>query len=196
MPASNAPSRAGYLGGCLVMALGAMVSVAAILVMLPAAFSVLTSLEMPGSHEVAFEEPGSYYLYYERRGVVNGRVYAGDGSFSGIWLTVHRPDGTEVLVEPPGSAMSYQTGERAGEAIAVFEIDEPGTYRVGARYDEPGGDPVLMAVGPSILSAMLGAMAVIIGSMLGGLAVGSLLWLRTYLLRAREAAAPEATSSA
>ncbi len=192
MSLSAAPSRAGYAAGCLVMIVGVALGAAAVVLVLPRAFDELTRLEMPGSHEMRFDEAGTYYIYHERRGVVDGRVYAGDGQFSGLWLTVHRPDGTELFVEPPGAAMSYATGERAGEAIATFEIEEPGTYRVGARYDKPGGAPLLMAVGPSIMGGLFGAIASVIGSVLAGLSLGSAVWLRTFMRRAAAAQEPSA----
>ena len=83
--------------------------------------------------------------------------------------------------------MSYAIGGRAGRSVLGFEIEEPGSYVFAADYPQGmEGPDVVLAIGQV---SIVGTILVSLGIVFGGLIVGVLIIVRTFLKRRTSRAA-------
>jgi hypothetical protein len=127
--------------------------------------SSLRQIVVPGVTEITLTEPGNYMIFYERRSIVDGHVYATGEHLSGLECQlVSRATGSGVALSAPGMSTSYSIGGRAGRSIFEFYIDRPGVYILSARYTGGLTQPqVVLAVGHEFGKRVL---AITVGSVI------------------------------
>ena len=93
--------------------------------------------------------------------------------FSDLRFAVVGPDGAAVPVDPYEGDLRYDVPDqpgRVGRAVATFETGSPGRYTV--RVDGRAAIGAILAIGEdasrSALPEILGAMALMAGSLVGG----------------------------
>lgn len=149
---------------------------------------------VPGSAEVELEETGRYTVFHESISTLDGAVYR-VGDVSGLEIEVVAEDGSPVRVVSPIGSMEYRMGGREGTAMAAFEVDEPGTYRISATYRGGEGPETVLAVargfGTRIVTTVFGA----IGLALGGTFLSVGIAVTTFVLRHRAKRRPPAVHS-
>lgn len=121
---------------------------------------------VPGEVELQLEQAGTHTIYYEHRSVVDGRVFATGGEdVSNLLVAVESvTTGRELTLRPSPGDIEYEVGGRAGVAVLVFEVAEPGTYRVSGWYPEGAEGPeVVLAVGRGVVRQIALGLAVGIG---------------------------------
>ena len=109
--------------------------------------------EVPGIASVEITQAGSHVIYVEGAGPV--ALDAGD-------LTVTGPQGSPVEVRPYALDVRYDVPGAPGAlgtAVAVFDADRTGTYRVGTETVLAGGTTTL-AVGDDLAPEMIRTVAV------------------------------------
>ncbi|MCH7942308.1 MAG: hypothetical protein IIB67_03640, partial [Proteobacteria bacterium] len=81
---------------------------------------------------------------------------------------------------------SYQVDGRSGKSIFDFDIVEPGSYRVVARYgDGRTGPTIILAIGHDFAGGLLILVFSALGIMFLGLGGGAAIAIITYLTRER-----------
>ncbi|HYO46804.1 MAG TPA: hypothetical protein VEY33_08970 [Gemmatimonadota bacterium] len=191
----SGPSRKGYVFAAAVLAAG-VVGFALVL------FLGLSGLSMqrvvvPGSAELALEEPGRYTIYHESRSVVDGRVYD-VADVSGLTVElVSAETGESVPLDSPGANTTYDLRGRSGRGVLTFEVDRPGAYRLSADYPAGDGPETVLAVGKGlgtrIAMTVAGVIAIGIGSFLLAAAIAVVTFVRRR--RAIRAAPPVVNSN-
>lgn len=176
----SGPSRKGYVFAAAVLAAG-VVGFALVL------FLGLSGLSMqrvvvPGSAELALEEPGRYTIYHESRSVMDGRVYDVD-DVSGLTVElVSAETGESVPLDAPGANTTYELRGRSGRGVLTFEVDRPGAYRLSADYPAGAGPETVLAVGKGlgarIAMTVAGAIAIGIGAFLLAAAIAVVTFVR------------------
>ena len=91
--------------------------------------------------------------------------------------------GRSVPVHPVGSGFSYSTGDREGNAVARFTIEQPGEYEFTSRY--PGGQAgpqATFVIGPDTTGGFVLGMLALFGSV-GGFVLALICALAVLLWR-------------
>lgn len=149
---------------------------------------------VPGSAAVELEGTGRYTVFHESTSTLDGIVYR-VGDVSGLEIEVVSPDGSPVRVVSPTGSMEYRMGGREGTAMAAFEVDEPGAYRISATYRGDEGPETVLAVtrgfGIRIVTTVFGA----IGLALGGTVLSVGIAVTTFVLRHRAKRRPPRVSA-
>lgn len=112
----------------------------------------------PGAVEVAVDEPGRMVVRSESSGFVRWGPPQ-----SGLEVSVTGPDGVAVAVEDAAGVGQYRAPGRTGRAVAVFETEASGNYRV--TVDGPEG--ATFAVGEPLWPEGVGG---VVGATVLGLA--------------------------
>jgi hypothetical protein len=172
--------RKGFVIAALVLVLGAIGS-AAILYLGLSGLS-MQRVVVPGSAEIALEEPGRHTIYHESRSVVDGRVYD-VADVSGLTVElVSAETGESVPLDVPGANTTYELRGRSGRGVLTFEVDRPGAYRLSAEYPAGGGPETVLAVGRGlgtrIAMTVVGAIALGLGSFLLAVAIAVVTFVR------------------
>ena len=130
--------------------------------------------EVPGITSVAITQTGSHVIYVE--GAAPVELTAAD-------LTVIDPKGASVQVGPYALDLRYDVPGAPGvmgTALAVFDADRTGTYRVGTDAGVAGGTSTL-AVGddlaPEIIRSVAVPSAVGVLVLLAGIGVALATWI-------------------
>jgi hypothetical protein len=125
----------------------------------------LMRVVVPGSSVLTLDKPGAYTIYHEHNSVVDGQYYTSD-SIGGlrVGLTAEATGAAVKLAEPSGSS-SYSIGNRKGNSIFVFTIDQPGRYRLTASLANGRAEPKV------VLAVEQGMMGVLFGLIFGTLAI-------------------------
>lgn len=141
------PSRWYYGLGILIMVIGAAYSVSVLI----SSFSDLGSGQQfvaPGSSDLFLAESGEYIIFYESQAVFKGKVYSTGESLPDLDIDVkNKTTGSRALIYSPLKT-TYSLGDRTGESMRAFKIDQPGVYEISASH--AGGDrspEVVLAVG-------------------------------------------------
>lgn len=184
------PGRKGYVFAGAVLVIG-VITFGAILYLGLSGLS-MQRVVVPGSGELALEEPGRYTIYHESRSVMDGRVFD-VADVSGLTVELISAETEEpVPLDAPGANTTYELRGRSGRAVLTFEVDRPGAYRLSAGYSAGGGPETVLAVGRGlgtrIATTVAGAIAVAIGSVLLAGAIAVVTFVRRR--RARGGAAP------
>jgi hypothetical protein len=141
----------------------------------------LIRVVVPGNAVVTLDKPGTYTIFHEKRSVVDGKYYASD-TVSGLRVElVAEAGGAPVRVVEPSTSTSYSVGNREGESIFAFTIDQPGRYRLMTNL--AGGQAVL-AIGQGMFGAIFklvgGTIAIAFaGLAIAGIIVGLTIWQRS-----------------
>jgi hypothetical protein len=133
---------------------------------------------VPGQAELTLD-PGSYTIFHEQGGMTDGAgegvITAGD--ITGLRISVQKPGTGAAVPLTAGAGSRYTLDGRSGQSLFTFTLTEPGTYRLVARYDDgrPGPQAVLAIVRGftrNLLTTVLGALAIALGSSVIALAIG------------------------
>ena len=131
------PSRWYYGLGILIMVIGAAYSVSVLI----SSFSDLGSGQQfvaPGSSDLFLAESGEYIIFYESQAVFKGKVYSTGESLPDLDIDVkNKTTGSRALIYSPLKT-TYSLGDRTGESMRAFKIDQPGVYEISASH--VGGD--------------------------------------------------------
>lgn len=190
------PSRKGYVFAGVVLVLGA-IGAAAILYLGLSGLS-MQRVVVPGSAELALDEPGRYTIYHESRSVMDGRVYD-VADVSGLTVElVSAETGESVPLDAPGANTTYELRGRSGRAVLTFDVGRPGAYRLSADYPAGDGPETVLAVGRGIgtriAMTIAGAIAVGVGSFLLAAVIAVITFVRRR--RGRRGAVPPVTGHA
>jgi hypothetical protein len=150
----------------------------------------LQQVVVPGEAELVLEKPGSYTIFHEHESVVGGRYYSSPDEVPGLKVEVVSSEtGEPVSLDAPGASTSYSLGGRSGVSIFVFEIDQPGTYRLSAGFpDGRQEQQLVLAVGQGfgqkLLLTIFGALAIGLASFILAISIAVVtFWKRRKALR-------------
>lgn len=165
---NTGPSRWFYGLAVLIALAGSAVFIVFLFGTLGGLTKGLQQVIVPGSHEMTFYKTGTYFVYYEYKSVVDGKVYSTGETLSGLQCSVkHMASGARTRIEPASASSDYTMGGRAGKAILQFAIDEPGTYEFSAWYED-GGQDIVLAVGQDftmgLFVSIFGGIAILFGA--------------------------------
>jgi hypothetical protein len=146
--------------------------------------ALMTRVVVPGNTEFALDEVGSYTVYHDRGGFVEGQYYGPELALGLKVELVDKATGTPVrLVSSTGS--SYSTGDHKGTSILAFTIDHPGRYRLEATLPNGRTEPkTVLAIDRGMMWALFkliaGTMAIGFGGLaIAGVVVGLTIWPRS-----------------
>jgi hypothetical protein len=177
------PSRIWYFVAIALLFLGVGGAVYLMMSRLEDIQSALKRVVVPGESVVALEEPGTYTLFHELSGTLDGVVYSAS-DISGLRVTLESvATGEAVELTRPAASTSYDMGGSSAVGIFAFTIDTPGEYRLGAVYDDGRSEPqavLSMARGfvGKLVAAILSTVGLVIGSIALAIAIGVLTFLR------------------
>jgi len=148
---------------------------------------------VPGSTVLALDRAGHYTIFHERRSVVDGRYYE-SRSVDGLRVTlVAEADGAPVALGPPKMSSTYEIGSREGASILVFDVVQPGRFRLSASLANGASEPkVVLAVSQGLLSGMFSLVFITLGIVFTGLGLAGLLVLVVIWRRSKAVATPSA----
>jgi len=140
----------------------------------------------PASATFDLAEAGTYTIFHESPGVIDGKTYV-SSNISGLTVKITGPGGEPVPVARPSGKSTYSYGSREGVSFQIFTIASPGQYRISAAYPNgKSGDPAVLAVehgfGVRLLFTVLQAVGFGIVGAVGGLVI----FLVTFIRRARQ----------
>lgn len=117
----------------------------------------LKLVTVPGEHSLEFTEPGTRYVFYEHRSVVDGRMYSTPAKFpNGLSCELADPMGEPVPLMS-STSINYSLGSREGTSLFRFDISEPGTHTLVCDYAEgTSGPEVALAVGENMVLGIVG----------------------------------------
>ncbi len=123
----------------------------------------------PATVKLNVTDTGTYYVYYEWRNKVDGRVFeTPDARPPGLKIVVTDPNGLSVRVQATDdSNVTFSVNNRDGHSVAKFRADSTGSYTMAATAAT--GDEFVLAVGPSVLGGLL-------AWILGGIGIAVLLF--------------------
>lgn len=150
----------------------------------------LYSYVMPGQHEIVFEEPGTYELFYEYQSVINNQVYntGEDRDISGLGFWLETKDTQELItLDYPSVESSYTFSNKAGYSIFEFEIVEPGTYLLTAEYDENvEASEIVVAIDYGLFGGFVVILLGSLGLLLVGVVLSLVIAYAIYKLKKKE----------
>ena len=112
-------------------------------------------MAVPGEMSFSAERAGRYTLYNEIRGRFEDERFVA-GPQEGLRARIVDADGQPLKLLQAAGKPDYAFGGREGIALAHFEITEPGTYRLQARFAD-GHEPtagVLTVSNAAVVSQM------------------------------------------
>jgi hypothetical protein len=177
------PSRIWYFVAIAVLVLGVGGAIYFMMFRLENIQDALKRVVVPGESVVALEEPGTYTIFHELSGTLDGVVYSAS-DISGLKVTLESvATGEAVELRRPAASTSYDMGGSSAVGIFAFTIDTPGEYRLSAAYDDGGSEPraiLSMASGfvGKLVAVILDAVALVIGSIALAVVIGILTFLR------------------
>jgi hypothetical protein len=117
---------------------------------------------IPGTLQVKVESAASELVYFEG----NGKP-----SPAALGLSVTAPDGSSAHLRPYHSPITYEVAGWKGTPVASFSTPTAGTYTIAAKASHEGN----VAVGDDFVRtqviSIVGALALIVASMVAGVAV-------------------------
>jgi hypothetical protein len=188
------PGRKWYVVAALIFVVGFAVFGVFLFLRIRELAKGFQQVVVPGTAEIAVDEPGRWTIYHETGGSIDGTYY-GASDLTGLQVVVTSPTGQPLDLVPPGVNESYTIGGRRGVAIFRFQAPEPGTYRLEASFPSgQGGSAGILTVGKGftwgIVWTVLGAIAIAMASFCLALLIAVVTFVKRYRARRRLAAAP------
>ena len=139
----------------------------------------LVRVTVPGSGEVALDQPGTYTIFHEKDAAIDGH-FTSVASLAGMTVTVtEEASGTFIPVKSPAINSTYTVGGHSGESVLAFDVPHPGRYVVKAAYDDGRTAPkTVLAVDLGLFSRLFRTIGLALA--LGG--IGSLAALAIFLV--------------
>ena len=119
----------------------------------------------PGTTTVRLNDSGTYTIYYEYEGVVDGQTYSADETPPNMVVEITSvATGAMVDVQSADSG-AYSLDSRSGIAVMSFTIDTPGQYQIATHYsDGSSSGEVVLAIGHGIARNIVWGVGSILGS--------------------------------
>lgn len=156
----------------------------------------LQQMKAPGKADYMFNEPGRYTVFHEYESVFEGAYFSSSEVVSELKVGV-RPSGggAAIAIRGAGVNASYNVSGRSGVAIFEFDITEPGSYRVDARYGGGGTKPtIILAIGHDFTGGLFSLIFSSLGIMFAGLGGAGVIAAVTYVKRERALSARKGTT--
>lgn len=171
---ATVPGRIWYFVAVGIFLVGMAAMAAFLITRLMGMGEHLTRFVVPGEETLTLEA-GSYTIFHEPQGVIDGKIYAG-GSIEGLTVTVTGPDGSDVPLAAAGSGR-YSLGGHTGFSVFDFTAASPGAYVIAGSYaDDAPGPQTVLAVGAGFLSGLLttifGSLAIAFGGAIVAVIIG------------------------
>jgi hypothetical protein len=186
------PSRLWYFAAPVVFVAGVLGARDLISTRLDAVAASMRRFVVPGTVELTLEQPGTYTIYHEASGVIDGKLYVSE-NVNGLQVRVAAvPGDAPVPVSTPGGSETYSLSGASGVAVLAFDAAAAGRYRLTAGYDGGKTEPkVVLMVARGMLRRMMSAIFAGIAPGFGGFAVALAIIITTAVKRgqARKAAA-------
>jgi hypothetical protein len=121
----------------------------------------LARVSIPGQRIVQ-RPAGEQFVYFEGRG---------SASIDQLGIHVTDPRGQAVALEPYRLDLRYDHSGQVGRALATFQADAAGSYRVNATGSAPADSRIAVgeSVAKSVIATLLGIVALLIVTVGGGL---------------------------
>jgi hypothetical protein len=179
------PSRLWYAASAAIVLIGIALGVAFLWPRLAGLGDDFVRVVVPGAHEIELPEPGSYTIFHEPTGTIDGVLYSAS-DVSGLRVALSTAGGDEIALDPAAVSSRYSFGGRTGFSVFGFEIAEAGTYRLSASYDDGRTEPsTILAISSGfvgkLVTTILGFMAILLGSILLAVGIG----ITTFVRRRR-----------
>ena len=95
-------------------------------------------------------------------------------------------------MRPYGGSLDYNIGGHSGHALATFDADRPGQFTVNAEADRPGGAiAVSKSMSGAIVWTVIGALAVWFVTVVAGVVLAIVTYVRRRRSRTDAAARPD-----
>jgi hypothetical protein len=140
----------------------------------------------PGSTVLDLAETGTYTIFHESPGVIDGKIYISD-NISGLAVKITGPGGEPVPVTLPSGKSTYSYGSSEGTSFLSFTIAAPGQYRMSAAY--PGGksgDPAVLVIEHGFSLRLLFMVLKAVGFGIAGVIGALVIFIVAFVRRARE----------
>lgn len=176
------PSRLWYVVAVTALLIGCAAGIAFMLPRLAGLTEGFVRVVVPGDHEIELAAAGSYTIFHEPSGTVDGVLYTAS-DISGLRLTLTSGSGQDIPLGA-GSGSRYTVGGHRGYSIYAFELPEAGTFHLSGAYADGRTEPsTILAISSGfvgrLVSTILGAIAMIFA---GG-SVALWIGLRTFVRR-------------
>jgi hypothetical protein len=190
------PGRIWYLVAFVVFALGVVGAVFFAMSRLSDLQNALTRVIVPGESVVTLSEPGTYTLFHELSGTLDGVVYSAS-DISGLRVSLESVDtGEAVELRRPTASTSYDMGGSSAVGIFAFTIETPGDYRLSATYADGRAKPqAILSMASGFISKLVATILGAVGLVFGAIALAIVIAVLTFLRR-RKAMAGESSNTA
>jgi len=190
-------SRLGYLAAFLVLFLGVGGAIFFLSSRLGGMEDALKRAVVPGESVIALDQPGTYTIFHETNGTVDGVVYTAP-DISGLKVAVQSADtGEAVPLNRTIANTTYEFGGSSGVGLFEFAVDKPGDYRLSAAYDDGRAEPrTILSLSSGFVGNLVVAILVTIGLVFGSIALAVALGVTTFVRRRRQQAAADAAGAA
>jgi hypothetical protein len=124
----------------------------------------------PGSEEIYLPEKGTYYIFYERKGYLDDRIYITNDIYGLECHLTSKSTGENVTLQVTPTIIKYRFNGREGEVLYKFEIPSSGHYILSS--DSQRSSPIILSVGqvnlvePLIESVLTLTVSLIVGIVL------------------------------
>jgi hypothetical protein len=148
--------------------------------------NALIRVVVPGEGVLDLNEAGTYTIFHESTGTVDGVVYSA-ADISGLRVALQSTEtGAEIPLARPTANASYNFGGSSGVGIFAFDIETPGPYRLSAAYDDGRAEPqAILSVASGFVSKLLGTIFGAIGIVFGSIVLAIVIAIVTFVRRRR-----------
>ena len=178
------PSRAGYFVAVLILVAGLVGAGMLLWSQLQGLGDALQRVVVPGEAELALSETGTYTIFHEPAGTIDGEVYSA-GNISGLRVALAAADtGEAVPLQNVTVSSRYSFGGHTGFGVFNFEIAKPGPYRLTAGYEDGRAEPrTVLAVSQGFVGKLLGVIFATLGVAFAALGIAAAIAIVTFRRR-------------
>ena len=176
------PSRLLYLLAVLIVVAGFV----AFALLLVTPFRGMQRILMPGSQTVELTQSGTYTLYYEYQGTLQGVHYDASSDPPMLQVVIRNMATGEIFLTTHVSSNTsrYATLSRSGKSYARFNVDQPGSYQITATYpDGTSGPQFALAIAHGPFGGLAGGIMLAVAVLLIGIGIGLAVGLVVYFKR-------------
>ena len=149
---AKVPGITGYIVALVILLIGITIGVVLMVMGVGSASEAAESgfgfggpqYEMPGSHDLDLKKPGRYVIFHETRDGTDPGPLPDD-----LTVTLTDKDTGDEISLTTGGEETYNLGQRRGQSVYTFGVDQAGTYVLEGEYP-PQADPqpeIVLVVG-------------------------------------------------
>jgi len=143
----------------------------------------LTRIVVPGEHVLKLAEAGTYTIFHEASGTVDGVLYSA-ADISGLRVRLSAATGEGIPLKRPTASMTYNFGGSSAVGILQFAIAAPGEYRLSAAYDDGRTEPkAILSIASGFFEKLLAAILLVVGLTLGPMLLATGIAVVTFFRR-------------